>query len=182
MALPKRYETVARLGWTSTTGDPEGELAPGRTPRASRCGCRPAGSASGRRPTPRSGSAGARAYALARAGEAVEVPEREVDVHRFEQRWRDGERAGFAIECGSGTYVRSLIADLGDAYCLELRRTRIGPFDVADAGRFVPLGRGARLPARGRAARRGGAAGGARGGRRRAAPDGTARLVDDGRA
>src|SRR6185503_10574819 len=32
MALPKRYETVARLGWTSTTGDPEGELAPGRTP------------------------------------------------------------------------------------------------------------------------------------------------------
>ena len=44
------------------------------------------------------------------------------------------------IECGSGTYVRSLIADLGDAYCLELRRTGIGPFDVADAGRSVPLG------------------------------------------
>ena len=32
MALPKRYFTVARLGWTSTTGDPEGEIAPGRTP------------------------------------------------------------------------------------------------------------------------------------------------------
>jgi tRNA pseudouridine55 synthase len=32
MALPKRYRTVARLGWTSTTGDPEGELAPGRMP------------------------------------------------------------------------------------------------------------------------------------------------------
>ena len=61
-------------------------------------------------------------------------------MHRFEQLWRDGERAAFAIECGSGTYVRSLIADLGDAYCLELRRTGIGPFDVADAGRFVPLG------------------------------------------
>ena len=82
---------------------------------------------------------GKRAYALARAGEAVEVPEREVEVHAFEPLWRDGERAAFAIECGSGTYVRSLIADLGDAYCLELRRTRIGPFDVADAGRFVPL-------------------------------------------
>ena len=82
---------------------------------------------------------GKRAYALARAGEAVELPEREVEVHVFEQRWRDGDRAAFAIECGSGTYVRSLIADLGDAYCLELRRTRIGPFDVADAGRFVPL-------------------------------------------
>jgi tRNA pseudouridine55 synthase len=37
------------------------------------------------------------------------------------------------IECASGTYVRSLIADLGDAYCLELRRTRIGPFSVEHA-------------------------------------------------
>ena len=82
---------------------------------------------------------GRRAYARARAGERVEVPEREVEVHRFELLWRDGERAAFAIECGSGTYVRSLIADLGDAYCLELRRTGIGPFDVADAGRFVAL-------------------------------------------
>ena len=65
-------------------------------------------------------------------------------MHRFELLWRDGERAAFAIECGSGTYVRSLIADLGDAYCLELRRTGIGPFDVADAGRFVGAGRRAR--------------------------------------
>ena len=67
---------------------------------------------------------GKRAYALARAGEAVEVPEREVDVTRFELLWRDGERVAFAIECSSGTYVRSLIMDLGDAYCVELRRTR----------------------------------------------------------
>ena len=60
-------------------------------------------------------------------------------VTRFEQLWREpggpgeGPRAGFAIDCGSGTYVRSLIADLGDAYCLTLRRTAIGPFGVADA-------------------------------------------------
>jgi tRNA pseudouridine55 synthase len=62
-------------------------------------------------------------------------------VTRFEQLWRDGERAAFAIDCSSGTYVRSLIADLGDAYCLELRRTGIGPFDVADADpeRLLPL-------------------------------------------
>ena len=72
-------------------------------------------------------------------------------MHAFEQLWREGDRAAFAIECGSGTYVRSLIADLGDAYCLELRRTRIGPFDVADAGRFVPLDDALRLPAGGRA-------------------------------
>jgi len=138
MALPKRYETVARLGFTSTTGDVEGEIAPGRAP------AEPLALPTGRvRQRPPAYSAvrvgGKRAYALARAGEAVEVPEREVDVHRFELLWREGERAGFAIECGSGTYVRSLVAALGDAYCVELRRTGIGPFDVADAGRFVAL-------------------------------------------
>jgi tRNA pseudouridine55 synthase len=47
--------------------------------------------------------------------------------------WREGDRAEFEIECSSGTYVRSLIADLGDAYCAELRRTAIGPFSVAEA-------------------------------------------------
>ena len=76
-------------------------------------------------------------------------------------------RAGFAIECGSGTYVRSLIADLGDAYCLELRRTAIGPFDVSRRASPPPRARraagsdaadraavGARPGARRRAARR----------------------------
>jgi tRNA pseudouridine55 synthase len=136
MGLPKAYETVARLGWTSSTGDVEGELVEtGRVP--------PAGAALpvGRlRQRPPAFSAvkigGKRAYALARAGEAVEVPEREVEVRRFEELWRSGDRAGYVIHCSSGTYVRSLIADLpgGDAYCLELRRTAIGPFDVAEAG------------------------------------------------
>jgi tRNA pseudouridine55 synthase len=55
-------------------------------------------------------------------------------VHRFEEIWREGDRAGYEIECSSGTYVRSLIADLGDAYCEELRRTAIGPFSVDEAG------------------------------------------------
>jgi tRNA pseudouridine55 synthase len=63
----------------------------------------------------------------------VELPEREVEVTRFELREREGDRAAFTIECSSGTYVRSLIMDLGDAYCLELRRTAIGPFRVEDA-------------------------------------------------
>jgi tRNA pseudouridine55 synthase len=132
MALPKRYEVVARLGFTSTTGDTEGEIAPGRMP------AEPLVLPTGRlRQRPPAYSAvkvgGERAYALARRGEAVEVPEREVEVTRFEALWRDGDRAAFAIECSSGTYVRSLIGDLGDAYCLELRRTAIGPFAVTDA-------------------------------------------------
>jgi tRNA pseudouridine55 synthase len=89
---------------------------------------------------------GERAYRRARRGETLEMPERIVTVHSFRELWRDtdvapGElpRAAYEIECGSGTYVRSLVADLGDAYCLELRRTSIGPFDVAGA---VPPPRG----------------------------------------
>ncbi|MFZ1996788.1 MAG: tRNA pseudouridine(55) synthase TruB, partial [Solirubrobacteraceae bacterium] len=141
MALPKRYEVVARFGAVSTTGDPEGEIT--------ETGVVPDGALAlpeGRvRQRPPAYSAvkvgGRRAYELARAGTHVELAEREVTVHRFEQLWHDGDRRAFAIECSSGTYVRSLIADLGDAYCLELRRTRIGAFDVSDADpeRPVPL-------------------------------------------
>ena len=140
MALPKRYETVARLGWTSTTGDVDGELAPGRTPAEPFA--LPTGVIRQRPPAYSAVKVGGkRAYALARAGETVELAEREVEVTRFEQLWREDDRAAFAIECSSGTYVRSLIADLGDAYCLELRRTGIGPFEVgeADPEKVIPL-------------------------------------------
>jgi tRNA pseudouridine55 synthase len=131
MELPKRYETVARLGYTSTTGDPEGEIAPGTMPGELHL---PTGVIRQRPPAYSAVKiAGKRAYALARAGETVEIPEREVTVTRFEPLWRDGERVAFVIECSSGTYVRSLIMDLGDAYCVELRRTHIGDYDVADA-------------------------------------------------
>jgi tRNA pseudouridine55 synthase len=149
MALPKRYETVAQLGAISTTGDTEGEVtATGRlAPDPPRM---PTGEVRQRPPIHSAVKIGGeRAYWRARRGDRMEMPERIVTVHRFEQRWREPdeahpglERAGYEIECGSGTYVRSLIADLGgDAYCLALRRTAIGPFDVADA--VGPPARGA---------------------------------------
>ncbi len=139
MALPKRYETVARFGAVSTTGDPEGEI--------SETGAVPAGDlelpTGTVRQRPPAYSAlkvgGRRAYALARAGEEVTLAEREVHVARFAELWRDGDRRAFAIECSSGTYVRSLIADLGDAYCESLRRTAVGPFQVADADPQRPI-------------------------------------------
>jgi tRNA pseudouridine55 synthase len=132
MELPKRYETVARLGYTSTTGDTEGEIAPGRMPEEPLH--LPTGIIRQRPPIYSAIKIdGKRAYARARAGEVVEVPEREVEVTRFEQLSNTGEYASFAIECSSGTYVRSLIGDLHDAYCVQLRRTHIGGFDVADA-------------------------------------------------
>jgi tRNA pseudouridine55 synthase len=133
MALPKRYTVVARLGWTSTTGDPEGEIAwTGRVPAPDTP--LPTGVVLQRPPAYSAVKVdGERAYRRARRGEVVTPEAREVVVHRFERTWLDGDRAGYEIECSSGTYVRSLIADLGDAYCLELRRLAIGPFEVADA-------------------------------------------------
>lgn len=141
MELPKRYETLALLGATSTTGDPEGEIVhTGRLPPD------PPVLATGqvRQRPPRHSAvkiAGERAYKRARRGEEFEPPERTITVHRFEQTSRAPdpdaptrlERAEYEIECSSGTYIRSLIADLHDAYCLTLRRTAIGPFGVGDA-------------------------------------------------
>jgi tRNA pseudouridine55 synthase len=141
MSLPKTYEVAARFGATSTTGDPEGEITEtGLVPDGQLM--LPVGRLRQRPPAYSAVKvAGQRAYRLARAGQAVELPEREVEVYRFEQTWHHGDRRGFVIECSAGTYVRSLIAGLGDAYCLELRRTRIGHLDVADAdpGRIIPL-------------------------------------------
>jgi tRNA pseudouridine55 synthase len=137
LELPKSYVTRARLGATSTTGDPEGEIAEtGRIPDPH--APLPTGVIRQRPPAYSAVKVGGeRAYRKARRGEAVEIPEREVTIHRFERLEEDR----FAIECSSGTYVRSLIADLGDAYCVELRRTAIGPFRVEDAdpARVIPL-------------------------------------------
>lgn len=142
MALPKRYEVVARFGATSSTGDPEGEIVvTGRVPEGDLE--LPTGRLRQRPPAYSAVKvAGRRAYQLARAGETVALAEREVEVYRFEERRREGDRRAFTIECSSGTYVRSLISELGDAYCETLRRTAIGPFDVADADpeRQVGLG------------------------------------------
>jgi tRNA pseudouridine55 synthase len=146
MGLRKRYEVLARLGARSSTGDTEGEITEtGRLPPA---GVElPSGEIRQRPPAHSAIKVGGeRAYKRARRGERFEMPERIVTVHSFRELWRsEGEggtppQAAFEIECGSGTYVRSLIADLGDAYCLELRRTAIGPFLAADAVALPPRG------------------------------------------
>ena len=140
MQLPKRYETEARLGAVSSTGDTEGEITetgrlPADPPQL------PTGEVRQRPPLHSAVKIeGERAYRRARRGEHFEMPERIVSVYRFEQLWREGERAGYEIACGAGTYVRSLIADLNDAYCLQLRRTAIGPFEVVNA--VAPPARG----------------------------------------
>ena len=142
MELPKTYEVTARFGAVSSTGDPEGEITQtGAVPEGDLQ--LPSGRVTQRPPAYSAVKvSGRRSYKLARAGVAVELPEREVEVYRFAETWRQGDRRGFEVECSSGTYVRSLVADLGDAYCEALRRTRIGSFDVADADpeRVLELG------------------------------------------
>ena len=133
MGLPKTYRVVARLGWTSDTGDPEGTLEhTGRIPERLHI---PEGEQLQRPPAYSAVKVdGERLYAKARRGEAVEGEPRPVTVHRAELVDRQGEQATFDIECSSGTYVRQLVTALGDAYCTALRRTEIGPFSVEDAG------------------------------------------------
>lgn len=134
MELPKTYVVTARFGAVSSTGDPEGEIVETGVLPAGESLALPIGPTRQRPPAFSAVKVGGRrAYQLARAGIAPELPEREVEIYRFEQTWHDGDRRGFEIECSSGTYVRALIAGLGDAYCEALRRTRIGRFDVADA-------------------------------------------------
>ncbi len=161
MALRKTYRATARFGAFSSTGDPEGELvATGAVPDGDLR--LPTGAVRQRPPAFSAVKlAGHRAYALARAGVELELPERTVHVYRFEECWRAADRRAFLIECSSGTYVRSLIAELGDAYCEQLRRTRIGPYRRRRrrSGADRRAARRAELPAGGTPAGRAGAAG-----------------------
>ncbi|MGN6145827.1 MAG: tRNA pseudouridine(55) synthase TruB [Mesorhizobium sp.] len=81
--------------------------------------------------------AGERAYDLAREGETVEIPAREVEIGRLDIVEHSADRTVFEIECGKGTYVRSLARDMGrDLGCYghiaELRRTEVDPFTPDD--------------------------------------------------
>ena len=150
---PKTYLATARLGWRSSTGDPDGELTEtGRLPSSLDL---PTGTVRQRVPmTSAVRVGGERLYKKAHRGETVETPERDVEVHRAELLEASGDRARYEIECSAGTYVRTLIETLDDAYCAELRRTAIGPFRVGDAGDEVAAARvGELVPAVGMALR-----------------------------
>jgi tRNA pseudouridine55 synthase len=78
---------------------------------------------------------GKRAYELARSGEAVEIKSRPVRVDRFELIASTKDTATFEVDCGKGTYIRSLARDLAlvlgaCGYVSLLRRTRVGPFTL----------------------------------------------------
>jgi tRNA pseudouridine55 synthase len=140
MGLPKTYRAVARLGWVSDTGDRDGALE--RTGRMPAELALPVGELMQAPPAYSAVRVGGeRAYERARRGEEVEPEARPVTVHRAELLWHEGDRSAFELEVSSGTYVRSLIAGLGDAYCEELERTAVGDFRLEDADpeRTIPL-------------------------------------------
>ena len=144
VGLPKTYLATARLCWRSSTGDSDGELTEtGRVPESLEL---PTGTVRQRVPmTSAVRVGGERLYKKAHRGEVVETPARDVQVHRAELLSGEGEYAHFEIECSAGTYVRTLIETLDDAYCSDLRRTAIGPFRVENAGEEIAAERVAEL-------------------------------------
>ncbi|NYF16482.1 tRNA pseudouridine55 synthase [Microbacterium sp. AK009] len=149
VGLDKTYEATIRLGEATTTDDADGETttvtdASGVT--AAEIETHLAGLRGSISQVPSTYSAikvdGRRAYDLARAGEEVRLAAREVTVFRLEvtEERRTGTMIDLdvTVDCSSGTYVRSLARDLGVAlgvggHLTALRRTRIGPFMIADA-------------------------------------------------
>jgi tRNA pseudouridine55 synthase len=136
--LPKTYVAQARLGWRSSTGDPDGELTEtGRIPNSLDL---PTGRVRQRVPmTSAVRVGGERLYRTAHRGEVVETPERDIEVYRADLLSSGAGSAEYEIECSTGTYIRTLIETLDDAYCSALRRTEIGPFSLDGAGDELPL-------------------------------------------
>lgn len=156
LKLDKVYEATFHLGQVSTTGDPEGEIID--TPSAS-------GLASSI-PSPAEVAAvlakfvgeitqvppaysaikvnGQRAYKLAREGKAVEIPERMVTIYSIELLDYTYPELTIRTHVGSGTYIRTLGEDIGralgtGAYCRELRRVKVGEWEVANAKAITGL-------------------------------------------
>jgi len=138
VGLPKTYLATARLGWTSTTGDPDGDLTEtGVVPESLEL---PTGTVRQRVPmTSAVRVGGERLYKKAHRGETIETPVRDVQVHRAELLSSSDGFAHYEIECSAGTYVRTLVETLGDAYCSDLRRVAVGPFRIEEAGRELPI-------------------------------------------
>jgi tRNA pseudouridine55 synthase len=138
VGLPKTYLATARLGWTSSTGDSDGELTEtGVVPASLEL---PTGTVRQRVPmTSAVRVGGERLYKKAHRGEVVQTPVRDVEVHRADLLSSGDGYAHYEIECSAGTYVRTLIETLDDAYCSDLRRVAVGPFRVEEAGREMPV-------------------------------------------
>lgn len=147
----KTYTATIRLGQSTVTDDAEGEVIAERsadvvTEEAVRAGI--AALTGEIQQVPSSVSAikvnGQRSYARVRSGEEVKLNARKVTIHRFDVHSIRPMHGGkvmdvdVTVECSSGTYIRALARDLGDAlgvggHLTVLRRTQVGPYSLAQA-------------------------------------------------
>ena len=150
MDAAKQYEATVRLGATTATDDPESPQVPWQradgspveppTPAAVEAALPRFVGLIQQRPPPFSAMkvAGRRAYDLARAGTEVRLEARPVRVYGIDLIGYAWPEVHLRVDCGRGTYIRSIARDLGEAldcggHLTALRRTAIGPFRAADA-------------------------------------------------
>ena len=142
--LDKEYEATITLGQTSSTGDPEGALTEVSTKEPSREAVERVlrqfvGEISQQPPIFSAIKInGQRAYHLARKGQEVEIPTRQITVYALELLDYTYPEVKIRTHVSSGTYIRSLAVDIGEAlgtgaYCRELRRVKIADWRVEDA-------------------------------------------------
>ena len=145
MSQPKAYDATVKLGATTETLDPESpEMATGSAAPVTRDAIERAllslrGTILQRPPAFSAMKVdGRRAYDLARSGRAPDLEPRPVTVYSIELRTYNWPLVELTIDCGRGTYIRSLARDLGEmlgvgGYLTQLRRTRVGEFDITRA-------------------------------------------------
>lgn len=143
----KVYEATIRLGETSTTGDPEGEItATGAELPSEEQVAEVLKQFTGKieqRPPIFSAIKinGERAYKLARKGQEVEMPTRTVEIYSIEQISYSKPELQIRTHVSSGTYIRTLAEDIGKAlgcgaYCSQLRRTQIADYKIDELPMF----------------------------------------------
>lgn len=142
--LDKTYEATMKLGETSSTGDEEGDKTQisDKKPSDSEVGAVLKSFIGETSQTPPAYSAikvgGKRAYKLAREGKEAELKQRRVTIYDISKVSYDYPFISFMVSVSSGTYIRSLVSDIGEklgtgAYLTKLRRTQVGPFKLAGA-------------------------------------------------
>ncbi|HET7351948.1 MAG TPA: tRNA pseudouridine(55) synthase TruB [Marmoricola sp.] len=145
LVTDKAYDATVRLGESTTTDDAEGETV-ARTPTdaVTEADVRAALAAMVGEvdQVPSAVSAikvdGKRAYARVRSGEQVELAARRVRIDAIEVHAVRGDDVDISVSCSSGTYIRAIARDLGDAlgvggHLVALRRTAVGPYRIEDA-------------------------------------------------
>lgn len=151
LKLDKEYETEIILGKNSTTGDPEGEITDqsDRQPTLDEVNETIQKFTGKIKQQPPIFSAikinGRRAYDLARKGEKIEMPTREVQVYAMEVVEYNYPVLKVRAKVSSGTYIRTLASDIGKdlgvgAYCINLRRLSIADWHVDSAKKLVDFG------------------------------------------